>query len=173
MPCQIVRWTDFKMIITYCWYIPLDLPPNTRPLLLDHQIGMHPPSVSSVVSPMGMKDEFHPALQKIKEGNAMSILSPDTYQTINRIRTQVVHEETSRPLRPGDDVVITTLGTGSALPSKTRNGENCLSQLIITVYSFCLVKFWPTLFIFLSAAISCWMLGRAHGVKLFAVSSSV
>ena len=80
---------------------------------------------------MGMKDEFHPALQKINEGKTLSILSPDMYKTINRIRT-AIHDETCRPQQPGDNVIITTLGTGSALPSKTRNGEARLLYLIVT-----------------------------------------
>ncbi|KAF8329413.1 uncharacterized protein EI90DRAFT_1391010 [Cantharellus anzutake] len=101
--------------------VPGSLPTNSKPLLLDHQIGMHPPACSSVVSPMGMKDEFHPALQKIREGDTKSVLSPDMYQTINLIHEEAHLEEDSRTKEPGDDVVITTLGTGSALPSKTRN----------------------------------------------------
>jgi hypothetical protein len=39
------------------------------------------------------------------------------------IRSDQLHREHS-PSRPGDDLVVSSLGTGSAMPSKYRNGES-------------------------------------------------
>lgn len=100
-----------------------NLPPNTEPLQLDHQIGLNPATPSQVTSPQGMIDKFNPALEAKAAGKRDPNISPALSALFRKIRAEVEVEEMLRPKRPGDDVVITTLGTGSALPSKYRNGE--------------------------------------------------
>jgi ribonuclease Z len=100
-----------------------NLPPNTEPLQLDHQIGLNPSTPSQVTPPQGLIDKFQPALDAKLAGKRDPNISPALSALFRRMRAEVEGEEPLRPKRPGDEVVITTLGTGSALPSKYRNGE--------------------------------------------------
>jgi len=70
-----------------------------------------------------MMDKFKPALDAEITGKRDPNISPALSALFKKMRAEVEAEELSRPKQPGNDVVITTLGTGSALPSKYRNGE--------------------------------------------------
>lgn len=54
-------------------------------------------------------------------------------EVFKNVEEEIEREEVERGLlkdgkkKPGDDVVVTTLGTGSALPSKYRNGKSSIS----------------------------------------------
>ena len=100
-----------------------NLPPNTEPLQLDHQIGLNPITPLQVTPAPGMMDKFKPALEAEITGKHDPNISSALSALFRKVRAEVEADEPSRPKQPGDDVVITTLGTGSALPSKYRNGE--------------------------------------------------
>lgn len=99
-----------------------NLPKNAQPLQLDHLIGMHPASPAKVSPTAGSSDEFTPALTAKLASKSNARISPDLRKLFEQIQTEVAAEEKLRKKRTGDEVIITTLGTGSALPSKYRNG---------------------------------------------------
>jgi ribonuclease Z len=86
-------------------------------------MGLNPAIPSRVTPPQGMIDKFKPALEAKLAGKQDPNITPALLALFRKVRSEVEAEEPSRPKGPGDDVVITTLGTGSALPSKYRNGE--------------------------------------------------
>lgn len=86
------------------------------------------PGVPAKISPTaGLVDDFAPALEAKLSGKRDSSISPDLVKFFDQIQTEVSGEARIRERQAGDDVVITTLGTGSALPSKYRNGMSLQS----------------------------------------------
>jgi hypothetical protein len=69
-----------------------------------------------------MVDNFTPALEAHLAGSAQANISRELAELFARVKKRVLEEEITRTSKPGDDVVVTTLGTGSSLPSKYRNG---------------------------------------------------
>ncbi|KDQ10344.1 hypothetical protein BOTBODRAFT_115899 [Botryobasidium botryosum FD-172 SS1] len=116
-----------------------DLPPNVQPLAIDLQITMAPPGEPKLV-PGPNFDRFHNAiLGNGGEGSGKALekpqldLTPATEAAFDAARADVeaqraVYAE-GRPSQPGDDIVVTPLGTGSALPSKYRNVSATLLQI--------------------------------------------
>lgn len=72
-------------------------------------------------------DLFHPAIQKGGGRDITSLLRPKTIDVFKQIRQLVADESDHRcsSTQPGDNVVVTPLGTSSAMPSKYRNGVAC------------------------------------------------
>ncbi|KAG8954905.1 hypothetical protein FRC04_010389 [Tulasnella sp. 424] len=97
-----------------------DLPAKTTILTQDTELFMHPrldPTATKFVPP----DEFKATLEAINSGTYVHPLE-DVYKTARE------DADGSAPNYPssqpnGQDVTITTLGTGSAMPSKYRNGK--------------------------------------------------
>ncbi|KAF8316635.1 Metallo-hydrolase/oxidoreductase [Clavulina sp. PMI_390] len=79
--------------------------------------------------PSGELDKFTAALESKIAGEPDPTISPELKDLMKRINEEVQEEEKSRVSAPGDDVVVTTLGTGSALPSKYRNVLSTLVQI--------------------------------------------
>ncbi|KAK8843961.1 hypothetical protein IAR55_006753 [Kwoniella newhampshirensis] len=101
------------------------LPPNTNFLVQGSYCRMHPPSPASIL-PHHEKDV--PFLVIAAEGDVAreTILSdmPEYAQACNAAQAAVRADPrsgTPPASQAGDDIVVTTLGTGSAIPSKYRN----------------------------------------------------
>ncbi|WVQ93116.1 hypothetical protein IAU59_000180 [Kwoniella sp. CBS 9459] len=101
------------------------LPPNTSLLIEGSNCRMHPPAEPTIL-PHHEKDvpflytrvEAEVARAKIRED------MPEYAQAVDAARQAVASDprSISPPTpRPGDDITVTTLGTGSAIPSKYRN----------------------------------------------------
>ena len=106
-----------------------NLPKLTSPFTLDTQISLNPPLSSRVVTPDGLVDRFTPALEAHilnKGASTTETVSEELVDLFADVRKAVELEAPARTSRLGDNVVVTTLGTGSALPSKYRNGASSL-----------------------------------------------
>ena len=97
----------------------LGLPARIAALKADHNIGLHPEIDLDITPLPGYKDKLGTALEAKRKGD-LSFMSDELRRQITEIKDLV--KATHRVPKPGHDVVITTLGTGSALPSKYRNG---------------------------------------------------
>ncbi|KAG8949148.1 hypothetical protein FRC00_008228, partial [Tulasnella sp. 408] len=98
-----------------------DLPPKTSILAQDTEVFMHPrldPAPARVMPP----DDFKATLEAIKSGTYVNPLE-DVYKAAREDaeRASSSHSPTHSN---GQDVTLTTLGTGSAMPSKYRNGKS-------------------------------------------------
>lgn len=78
------------------------------------------------------EDTFHPALAAREQGTLPNPFADVYNQAKARVAAQP-HADAS----PGSDVVITTLGTGSAMPSKYRNGASTSLTLSSTAKKTC------------------------------------
>ncbi|KAH9940691.1 hypothetical protein B0H21DRAFT_572283 [Amylocystis lapponica] len=101
-----------------------DLPPKTTLLRTNQLIDIRPPRAPVHDDLAQKSDHFHPAMAS----PAAFSLPPPIAQSVARVREQVTHAST-RPSRPGDDVVVVPLGTSSALPTKYRNVSSTLVQI--------------------------------------------
>ncbi|KAG9033520.1 hypothetical protein FRB95_014699 [Tulasnella sp. JGI-2019a] len=119
--------------------VPLDdiesvsgLPPQTTVLRHDVEIKMSPPSAPQPPSHVG-EDTFQPALLLAKESSTDET-NPfaDDYaraRAIVKDAQRLRDVEDGGVAMAGHDVVITTLGTGSAMPSKYRNVSGNMIQI--------------------------------------------
>ncbi|KAG9016669.1 hypothetical protein FRB90_002586 [Tulasnella sp. 427] len=101
------------------------LPPKTAILAQDTEISMHPrldPCPASIVPP----DDFKATLDAIKAGSYVHPLE-DAYKLAREDAQRSAPTNSSQS--GGQDVTITTLGTGSAMPSKYRNVSATLIQI--------------------------------------------
>lgn len=116
-----------------------DLPPNTSYMRANTRHGVRPvqPPVYSKIAEE--KDTFHPAVQS---SSALSL--PDlTTKRFTEAKSAVAEYAKSGLVspRPGSDVVVTPLGTSSAVPTKYRNGNglstsSCVARLTSVFRSF-------------------------------------
>jgi ribonuclease Z len=97
----------------------------------DHHIRMQPPMRPEV---SGHRDKDRPFPTSPEEVTAaldtIAEEEPEYVAAVKMARKAVQAQEQTlgvRPMSPGDDIVVTTLGTGSAVPSKYRNGELLLA----------------------------------------------
>lgn len=102
------------------------LPPNTAVLKPYHNIGMYPAAAPQILEPRPSDTPFpttsaglEEAKLKVRESMAEYAAAVDAAR--EAVRNEIAHRTQIRP-GPGDDIVVTTLGTGSAIPSKYRNG---------------------------------------------------
>lgn len=92
-----------------------NIPTNTQPMQSKLVAHIRPFSAPSVE---GVEDKFHAALKSEDVD-----LPPVTRTRFNEVRERVAELEKSRQSRPGDEVSVITLGTGSARPTTHRNGN--------------------------------------------------
>lgn len=95
------------------------LPPLTVPLTSNLIVDVRPPRPPAQAKLTENDDKFHPAATS-PELLALPGPTLAAFATAREKGAAAVH---GRPTRPGDDVTIIPLGTGSAVPSKYRNGE--------------------------------------------------
>lgn len=102
------------------------LPPNTSFLVPNLQVKMHPAGQAEVV-PNHEKDRSMPNNPKAIEAARTAVFLADDMEpyvkACVKARDAAFRDPRFKapPTFPGDDIVVTTLGTGSALPSKYRN----------------------------------------------------
>jgi ribonuclease Z len=77
---------------------------------------MTPPTPPTIATSNHV-DTFYPVVETGVK------LTPQLARLFEQARDNVKATIQPQP-RPGDDVVVTTLGTGSSMPSKYRNGES-------------------------------------------------
>jgi ribonuclease Z len=99
------------------------LPPNSTFLLQDHQAKLHPPG--PVTTFQTDRDIPYPTSLDLIHEARRRILTTDTdlaklvMKGRSSVRSDPRWDAQSR--YPGEDITVTTLGTGSAIPSKHRN----------------------------------------------------
>lgn len=108
-------------------YTPPSLPNNSTLLVPNTVIGMQP-AKAPVVGERILKDQQFPLDPSVLDATRERVRAewPEFATVIDAARARVEEEAAKRvdvKSVPGDDIVITTLGTGSAIPSKYRNGE--------------------------------------------------
>lgn len=88
-------------------------------MLSNMRVDIRPPQAPTRDQQTVDDDNFHPILT-----SAVPLALPLPTTTAFEVARQAVFamEQSKRPSRPGDDVVIVPLGTCSAAPSKYRNG---------------------------------------------------
>ncbi|RUS30018.1 hypothetical protein BC938DRAFT_479946 [Jimgerdemannia flammicorona] len=105
-----------------------NLPRNTTPLSNLLQFQLEPSPVLSHPEQQSLFDHHNPkskAVEILEELHEYKALAIDVRAEVAKIAATVAQREK----RPGDDVVITTLGTGSAIPSKYRNVSATLLEI--------------------------------------------
>lgn len=111
----------------YPTYTPPELPSGSSLLVANSSISMYPPKAPEVL-PRHEKDQQFPVEAETLEParQRLRLASPEYSAAVDAARASVDEEASKRgnsEAVPGDDIVVTTLGTGSAIPSKYRNGE--------------------------------------------------
>lgn len=104
--------------------VPQSLPPNTSFLQPYHLMKMYPPTPPTVLQPHERDLPFHTTSEATQSAkDKVQISMPEYAAECSRARQSVRADPrgTSDRKELGDDVVVTTLGTGSAMPSKYRN----------------------------------------------------
>jgi ribonuclease Z len=95
---------------------------------------MHPPSPPQPI-PYPPLDKFESALSNLPH---TSLCDDALVESIEKARIEVemeMDDEERTEKKPGDDVVITALGTGSAMPSKFRNGVSLPPRTLLPSYA--------------------------------------
>lgn len=101
------------------------MPPNATRLVPGLTTGMYPATAPAMAEP-GLKAQppFPSAPTEIDAARAkIAEESPDFAAACTAAQAAIAAEEKTRQVtpQPGDDIVVTTLGTGSAIPAKYRN----------------------------------------------------
>ncbi|KAJ2915930.1 hypothetical protein MD484_g4468, partial [Candolleomyces efflorescens] len=113
-----------------------NLPPNTHLMVSNLNIRVRPPGTPEKNPNAIANDYFHPLLEKMtsKDESIPIDLSPETHQKfieaqqlVQKISTQTT--SSSGVSKPGDDVIVIPLGTGSAVPGKYRTVSSTLIQI--------------------------------------------
>jgi ribonuclease Z len=103
---------------------PPSMPSNCQALVPNLEVRMHPPAPPAILPPHA-KDRPFPTnpsdVQWARE--VLSRESQDYSLACEEARRNVANDprSTVTETKPGDDITVTTLGTGSAIPSKYRN----------------------------------------------------
>ncbi|KAK4685904.1 ribonuclease Z, partial [Tremellales sp. Uapishka_1] len=101
-----------------------ELPSNSAALVSNHQIKMHPPALAEIL-PNHEKDVPFSLTEPGDHLNAKNKFAQEmgAYLQATEAARKAVADEPNKVGKPavGDNIVVTTLGTGSALPSKYRN----------------------------------------------------
>ncbi|WOO84919.1 Ribonuclease Z 1 [Vanrija pseudolonga] len=103
---------------------PPVLPANATLAVPNNLVSMHPPKETELLETHVKDAQFPTDTEEIVLDTARSD-GTEYAIAVDAARVEVaakaaVHAETHE-LQPGDDIVVTTLGTGSAIPSKFRN----------------------------------------------------
>ncbi|KAG8910485.1 hypothetical protein FRC02_007181, partial [Tulasnella sp. 418] len=102
-----------------------DLPPKTDYLRPGMSLAMTQPKGLEYSPSPSAQDKYHPLLVERERGTFVSPIH-DLYE---EVRKDVTERPEVMDEMPGGDVVLTTLGTGSAIPSKYRNVSSTLVQI--------------------------------------------
>ena len=97
----------------------LGLPPKTMLSQRDLLLSVRPFKAPDH-DPLAREDDFNP----LAESNTLPELSKSVSEKFAAVKARVVERagRGSPAGQPGDDVVVTALGTGSAIPTRLRNG---------------------------------------------------
>lgn len=92
-----------------------------------HNTGMHPFAAPHVLEPRPSDVPFPTTKAGLEEAKATLEETLTEYIASVTLAKEAVALELAQRMEVeasiGDDIVVTTLGTGSAIPSKYRNGE--------------------------------------------------
>ncbi|KAG2011926.1 3' tRNA processing endoribonuclease, variant 2 [Coprinopsis cinerea AmutBmut pab1-1] len=112
-----------------------NLPKNTQLMRPNVRIGVRPYAPPKLDPQTEGKDLFHPLVEgkKLGEGESIEVQLPEeTVEKFEQAREAVkkIAEGAAKPVeRPGDDVVVVPLGTGSAVPGRYRTVSSTLIQI--------------------------------------------
>ena len=94
------------------------------------RVGIRPHFKPTKEASAEAKDLFHPLLANQTETGEIQVELPqETIDKFRDAREQVAvlgNAMTDAPKRPGEDIVVVPLGTGSAIPGRYRTGTNGL-----------------------------------------------
>ena len=102
----------------------IDLPPNTTFLVPGHKINLQPAGKLEIIPPQGKDIPYPTTLDEAQTARRKCLEDmPEFAMECAKSRASVQADPRyGKPYTvPGDDITVTTLGTGSALPSKYRN----------------------------------------------------
>ncbi|WWC91109.1 uncharacterized protein L201_006050 [Kwoniella dendrophila CBS 6074] len=111
----------------------VDLPPNTSFLLEGSYCRMHPPAPVTVVDNHNKDTPFlisHSEAESARDTIRQDM--PEYSHACDEAHTAILADPRSTNSTPssiGDDITVTTLGTGSAIPSKHRNVSSTLLSI--------------------------------------------
>ena len=97
-------------------------------------IPVHPTGPPTEIPNAVIKDFFHPLLQnRDSDGSILVAQSTETRAKFSQAKSMVSEARTAMegtPAKPGDDVVVVPLGTGSAIPGQYRTGTSRCSYAV-------------------------------------------
>lgn len=96
------------------------LPKNTTLMKAELHVDVRPPGQPMLKPLTEGRDQFHNTIQSQQPVNLSSL----TLVEYSKAQKNAAIALANREPKPGDNVVVIPLGTGSAIPSKYRNGEN-------------------------------------------------
>jgi ribonuclease Z len=103
----------------------LPMPPNATRLMPNHEVRMQPLGKVELLANHARDEPIDLALNP-DTVNSKSV----EVQTACKIAVTATRlESPARPQNPGNDITVTTLGTGSAIPSKYRNVSSTLLSI--------------------------------------------
>jgi len=100
------------------------MPPNRQQLVPNLEVRMHPPAAPAILPPHAKDRPFPTNSSEVQWAReVLSRESQDYALACEEARRNVANDPRSNAsdAKPGDDITVTTLGTGSAIPSKYRN----------------------------------------------------
>ena len=100
------------------------MPSNCQALVPNLEVRMHPPAAPAILPPHPKDRPFPTNPSEVQWAReVLSRESPDYALACEEARRNVANDprSTVTETKPGDDITVTTLGTGSAIPSKYRN----------------------------------------------------
>lgn len=117
-------------------YEASDLPPNTTLMVANQQVRMYPPAKMEMIPPHDRDLPLEIEANTQNQRTGLTSYGPDVTaartRALDAIQQQTDANQSSNggaASRPGDEIVVTTLGTGSAIPSKYRN----VSATLLTI----------------------------------------
>ncbi|RXW24848.1 hypothetical protein EST38_g1005 [Candolleomyces aberdarensis] len=112
-----------------------NLPPNTHLMVSNLNIRIRPPAPPAKNPNAITNDYFHPLLEKMTPTDTSIPVELSTETQNKFVEAQQLTEKIERAIlksgvtKPGDDVVVIPLGTGSAVPGKYRTVSSTLIQI--------------------------------------------
>lgn len=101
------------------WTDVVGLPSHVHPMCAGLSVSMHPSRPPAHDANAQKSDFFHPAALS----DSLVNLPPSTLARFAEVQKHVRLNH-DRGDTPGKDVLVCTLGTGSAMPTKSRNGTS-------------------------------------------------
>lgn len=130
-------------------------------MLSNTLVGIRPPAPPTHQTPEELHDRFHMSVASAKPLSLPAV----TADCFSEAQRQVQELEKTRGLQvsKAEDVVVIPLGTGSALPTKYRNGPSFLASE--ATHADHEIKFHPRSFRSPNRGISSLMPVRGHGAN--------